>query len=218
MKKSQEFPIHSNSGVATIRLLQHENIALHAEVARLKRSLTELEKENVQLRREIMPSGQALPKSCTTEASIDYEALFDSHPVPLVIFRPDGLMVAINLQNEKLLQISREQLVGKYNLCKDPAALQTGHVDYFQRALAGEFTSMPPTRYHIHQTPLQGIEQRHVIWTQTSYFPLRDHRGAVRHVVGMNMDVSRYKQVDEERQHLNTELQQNRSNQIHFRC
>jgi PAS domain S-box-containing protein len=126
----------------------------------------------------------------TLEEQVPYRALFEHHPVPMVIFRADGMVVALNRQNEELLQTPRETIIGSFNMFTDEEAHHKGYTAAFAHALRGEIARMPPTTYDTLKAGHQGRADDPVICTETTYVPLRDADGAIRYVCEINQDVT----------------------------
>lgn len=154
----------------TIEQLQTENATLKERIAELENRVARL---------------------------LPYEELFEYMPFPSVIFRADGLLWAINRQNETLIHTSREMLVDTFNMFDDPEAHQKGYIASFEQALQGNVASMPPTLYDTAQAEIEGRKKDHAFWSETTYFPLYDNNDQVNYVVEINLDVSERMQAQE---------------------
>jgi diguanylate cyclase (GGDEF)-like protein/PAS domain S-box-containing protein len=143
------------------------------------------------LRQRIVELEQLLEDCQQREAeSTIYYSLFDNLPVALVLFRSDGLAIAMNRQNEIMINTPREQVVGHFNMFDDPEARTQGYLASFERALQGETISMPPTSYNPAKAGLQGFPDGAAIWTETTYFPIYDEQGTIWCVGEINLDVT----------------------------
>lgn len=135
------------------------------------------------------------------DATIPYDQLIEHLPIPLTMFRTDGLLVAMNRQNEHLLGIPRDQAIGRYNVLADQEAITQGYAASVQRALAGAVDRMPVRAFHVHQTDVAKHLVKHTIWTETIHFPLYDATGTVQYVVAVNLDVSKHVETTRRLQH-----------------
>lgn len=127
-----------------------------------------------------------------------YHQIFDHLPVAVVIFNKDGDVVAMNHQNEALINTPRDSLIGTFNMFQDQEAQDRGYVEYFCRAFQGEVCRMPPTPYNVQRAGLCGREEEPVVWTETTYFPLSNSNGTIEYVGEVNQDVTRRIQVEQE--------------------
>jgi rsbT co-antagonist protein RsbR len=153
--------------------------SLTRENERLKGRIAELEREAA-ARRGVAPAPplpDALDALDALEKTVPYRALFESLPIAIGVYRPDGTAVAANAANLSLLNAKREGIVGKHNLLKDPQAIELGYAESFLRATRGEIVKMPPTSYDTAKAELDRIEDT-TFWSETTYFPIHDDAGA----------------------------------------
>jgi rsbT co-antagonist protein RsbR len=136
--------------------------------------LRTLEDENAQLRQRLAR----------------YEGLFNQLPVPIVLYTPDGTAIDINERNQELIGVPREAVVGRHNIFADPQAQTMGYVPHFERAREGALSAMEPTAYNTAEAQLDGRLDDRTIWSETTYFPLRDAEGKVAFVGEVNLDVT----------------------------
>jgi len=174
---------------------QETHEALRAEIARLEARVAELER----LRDERPPRDGDGPHDGlrVRGEDIPYEALFNALPIPIVLYTPDGTVVALNDYSLQHLATTRERIVGKYNVFEDPNAAAEGYPAHFQRALAGEVSRMPPTAYDTIEGPMfPGKGQR--LWAEPTYLPIRDASGAVRFILLVSIDITASKRAEAE--------------------
>ncbi|MFV9503713.1 MAG: STAS domain-containing protein [Oscillochloridaceae bacterium umkhey_bin13] len=115
--------------------------------------------------------------------------LLDDLPVSLMVYRPDGLLCAMNHQAEVLWLTGREAIVGVFNVLEDPQSVAQNSQAYFEQALAGETVLNEAVPYDTSQVEVERRGDRR-LWVQARLFPLRDETGAVSHVVIMHQDVT----------------------------
>ncbi|NJN65963.1 MAG: PAS domain S-box protein [Chloroflexaceae bacterium] len=154
--------------------------ALHNEVQALQQRVTELEQTVRELK--------------------IYQLFFEQAPMPVVIFRSDGLAVAMNDQNEVFINTPRTSVVGVFNINEDPESSQKGYLEQFQRSLQGETARMPPTAYNTAQTCLDGRGDDRVVWSETTYVPLCNGDGNIAYIGEVNLDVTERMQAELARQ------------------
>jgi PAS domain S-box-containing protein len=125
-----------------------------------------------------------------------YRNIFESLPLPLVIFRSDGFVTTTNRQNEIFVQTPRENLVGTFNMYDDQEAQEKGYVSHFQEALQGSVSRMPPTLYDTAHAGLTAPDENLLVWSETTYFPLVNQEGEIAHIGEVSLDVTERMQIE----------------------
>ncbi len=113
-------------------------------------------------------------------------------PFPIQIFAPDGTAVFSNRATREMWNISDEsQIVGKYNLLKDPIVNeQLGFREYVQRVFQGEIVRVPDAKLPL-AAFLEWYSPRNTNCSvQSMYmdilnFPIFDERHTVTHIVSV---------------------------------
>ncbi|WP_437753572.1 PAS domain-containing protein [Sorangium sp. So ce1389] len=174
------------------------NDSIAAENARLRARVEELERR--------LGDGAPPPGAQGSAGGprISYEALFDVLPVPIVVFRTDGQLAAINDATIAWFKARREDLVGAFNLLRDPESVARGFAEPFLRAVAGEVVTVPATPYVINQENNADVARR--CWLEVTYLPLRDESG-VRYVVSLTRDVTSHKEAEAKQRQSSTLLE-----------
>lgn len=113
----------------------------------------------------------------------------DNLPVPLMIYRPDGLLMAMNRRAEEFWSVRSAEIVGRFNILQDPQSVAQGSADLFARALAGEQVHSEPAPYDNAKTTFV-VDKHRRIWIRALIFPLRDEAGAISHVALMHQDIT----------------------------
>lgn len=170
------------------RLREHV-LALEEQVARLSAQLAETQPSSLQTVPEAASVADHL------QENIPYRHVFEHLPVPVVLFRTDGLLVDINRRNEEFIRTPREALVGKFNMFDDQEAQRKGYVAHFRRAVAGSISRMPPTQYNTASAGIPGRQEDREVWSETTYYPIPDETGRVCYVGEVSLDVTERAQV-----------------------
>ncbi|AUX36017.1 MULTISPECIES: PAS domain-containing protein [Sorangium] len=160
---------------------------MRAENARLRARIEELERRL---------GAAAPPPDAQASASgprVPFEALFELLPMPVFVYRTDGLLAAINEACCAWFKVQREHVVDRFNLLQDPEAVTRGFTEPFRRAVAGEVTTLPATPYEMGESGDGGASRR--CWLEVTYLPLRDEAG-VRYVVSLTRDVTAHKEAE----------------------
>ncbi|KYF97752.1 hypothetical protein BE20_37510 [Sorangium cellulosum] len=160
---------------------------MRAENARLRARIEELERRLG----AAAPSPDAQPSA--SGPRVPFEALLDLLPMPIFVYRADGLLATINEACRTWFNVSREHVVDKFNLLQDPEAVTQGFTGPFLRAVAGEVATLPATPYEIPGDGAAGKRRR--CWLEVTYLPLRDEHGA-RYVASLTRDVTAHKEAE----------------------
>jgi PAS domain S-box-containing protein len=157
----------------TLESLQEENERLRARVQDLEQALAE--------------RASALAEVAARASQVPYRAIFEKLPVPLVVYRADGLVLDANEQHLGFIGVTREEIVGRDDLLAPPSAQQKGHEASFARAAEGEIVKLPPAVHGAAGAAEIGSDQQ--IWSETTYVPVQEEGGS-RYVVGISLDVT----------------------------
>ncbi len=159
----------------TYQALRADNAALRARVDYLERTLAE---------REVLDDSLS-----EHERRVPFRKIFEAIPVSLVVYRRDGLSVAMNRHTMDLIGGVRDEIIGKFNILTDPASISMGFVANLERAAAERTKiTMPPTSYDTSASTLKTVDDR-VVWTETTYVPIQGDDGT-EYVVEFNIDVT----------------------------
>ena len=155
--------------------------ALRAEIAVLRRRLVELEGR-------LSEREGGVDEVSRHERAVPYREIFEKLPIPTIAYGADGVLFAINKANRELIRVTREALVGRYNIRQDREAIAKGYAAEFERTLGGEVVTMPPTSYDTASAGLDRLGDR-IVWSRTTHFPVEDEEGC-RYVVEVNLDIT----------------------------
>ena len=120
-------------------------------------------------------------------------------PIPIQIFSPDGVTVYANRAVLEMWNISdQSQIVGKYNLLKDPIVNdRLGLSDCIQRIFKGESMVVPDvkvpledfSRWYQQRDPDFSVES---MYTDILNFPIRDEMNEITHIVSAFISTRMY--------------------------
>ncbi|OAN47560.1 hybrid sensor histidine kinase/response regulator [Chloroflexus islandicus] len=167
--------------------------------------LRSLERENAILRQQLSILRAQFTASLAAH-ELPFDMVFHQLPIPMVLFAPDGLSVAMNRANEQLVATPIDQVVGRYNIYNDPAAQKRGFVAAFEAARRGQIAAMPPTPYDTAEAEIEGRVVDQQFWAETTYFPIYDHMHRLVLIGEMNRDVTDWVRIRDEEQRLTAEL------------
>lgn len=122
-------------------------------------------------------------------SDVDWEQFIETLPIPMMIFRADGLMVAMNTASEEVWQFSREAFVGHYNILRSPASVATGADAMFAQVLQGHLFTTEPALYDTSNMLIDHPNPR-LFWVQRTVFPIYDYSGNITNVGMIHRDAS----------------------------
>jgi PAS domain S-box-containing protein len=175
------------SEVPMVTDAQDNDGSLQAENARLRARVEELERR---LGEGAQPGE---PRTGLGEARIPFAAFFERIPRPILVYRADGLAVAVNEQACAFYNFPKEAVVGRFNVLHDPESLARGFVEPFLRALEGEVITLPATPYDSRAEGSGEVIARY--WFEVVYVPFQDEAGA-RFVATVVRDVTANKEAE----------------------
>ena len=115
--------------------------------------------------------------------------IIEFFPYPIQVYTPDGTSVMVNHALLREYHISRpDVIVGKYNIFKDPAVIETGLVKQKDKLLKGETIFLKDIK-----VPLKDIAQRYgikdydleAIYQDVTIFPILDSGNKVSYIVAL---------------------------------
>jgi len=141
--------------------------------------------------------------------------LIDDLPLPLMVYRQDGLLVAMNRQAELFWAAKRNDIVGRFNLLEDPQSAKQGSRRVFSSALLGEQILTQPSPYDTSKAAVGAMadfapEAYKQIWIRARFFPLHEEDGSISHVALMHEDVTELIERNAEIDHARREIERQR--------
>jgi PAS domain S-box-containing protein len=121
----------------------------------------------------------------------------EQSPVAFELYDTDGFLIEVNPAFEKLWSLSREDVIGRFNLLQSEQVIAKGFVPHFERALAGEDVIAPDLEFDARLEQVDHCERSRSRWVSSRLYPVRDIDGNVTHVVVMHEDITEQKQADE---------------------
>ncbi len=149
-------------------LLAEVSVAL----AGLRRQEQQLEKENADQRWQRM--GQR------------YKSILEAAPVSMMILGRDGITREVNQAWQDFWGYTLEHFVAQgVTLWNDPQLVETGTLEYFERAFAGETVLGPPTFWDGRN--VGGGAAR---WIRSRISPLKDENGEINEILIVHLELS----------------------------
>lgn len=125
-----------------------------------------------------------------------FRLMMEQSPSVMELYDLDGLQIKVNRAYEELWGFPASQTVNKFNVLRSKEVVDTGLIEYVNRAYAGE-----PVRVPIYQfNPTGETESRgsgRVRWLSTRIYPLKESSGKVCNIVINHEDVTDRKTTEE---------------------
>ena len=123
-----------------------------------------------------------------------FKALMEQNPNSIEIYSPDGTQEEVNFAWQELFGLKPEDTVGKYNCLKDEQAVKAGSALAFEHVLADKPISIPDIEY---DPGISGYPKGRKRWLRSNFFPIKDHKGNIRHVVLIHEDITQRIKTEE---------------------
>jgi AraC family transcriptional regulator len=127
--------------------------------------------------------------------------VIECFPYPIQVYAPDGTSVLVNkAMLAEYHTVSSEDVVGKYNIFKDPDIIATGQLSVVEQAFQGEKVFFSDVK-----VPLESIAQRYgikdidveAIYQDITLFPIFDDKKQVIYVAAFLINRRVYRGKDE---------------------
>jgi len=165
----------------------------------------ELAKTNTNLKNEIIKSKQI--EEALKEGEERFRLMMHQSPSVIELYDTEGLQVEVNEAYEKLWGFPASHTVNKFNVLKSKEVVETGLIEYVNRAYAGEAVKVP--EYKFDSTgETEGKGKGRTRWLTTKIYPLKNSIGKVKNIVITHEDISEIKFAEEERNRLEWQLRQ----------
>ncbi len=122
--------------------------------------------------------------------------MIEQSPIVFEVYDLQGFQIKVNAAYEKFWNISKELILGKYNILKSEQVIKDNLLQYVERAYAGEIVNLPVYQYDASLEPSTGGLGRKR-WLNATLYPLRDEHGQVAGIVVLHEDVTERKNAEE---------------------
>ncbi len=126
------------------------------------------------------------------ESESRFRSMTEQSPFSVQVYSPQGRVLEVNRAFEELWGVTKTDLEG-YNILEDRQIEALGFMPVVRRAFAGERVSTPVVEYDARATV--GAGRR--IFVQGDFYPVRDARGAIQHVILVHQDITDRKRAEE---------------------
>jgi PAS domain S-box-containing protein len=132
-----------------------------------------------------------------------FRNLVEQSPLSIQILNLQGQIISVNESFKMLWGISDEDLplaMEKYNIFEDAEVQRLGLRSYVERAFGGEAVTVPVIEYDA-ANALEHLDLDAVVankrWIEVRFYPIRNSKGEIVNVVGIEHDVTAHNQAEE---------------------
>jgi len=182
--------IGEETAVEAMRAGAHDYL-MKGNLARLSAAI-ERELRETWLRREHSKAGDALRRS---ESFLN--SVVSQSPYPMWISDENGTLLDINPACCKLLNLTEEELIGKYNVLRDDIVEEQGLMPLVKSVFEEGKTVRFNLKYDSAQLKHLELRKEVVVTLNVTIFPIKDESGKVTNAVIQHIDVTKEKQAEE---------------------
>ncbi len=134
--------------------------------------------------------------------------ILDQSPFATWISDSEGYVIRTNQVLRNTLNVTDEEMVGKYNVLQDPVIVQNGLLDRVKRVFTEGETITVELSWHGEDLPRTRFENATSVEVSATLFPIFDSANNLTNVVCNWIDISDHKQAEREKARLEIQLQQ----------
>lgn len=141
------------------------------------------------------------------EARDRYKQVTEQSPSVYELYDINGLQIEVNKAYEELWQFPEGRLrtVDKFNVLKSQEVIDTGLINFINKAYSGEIVLLPPYEFDPSgETEAKGVGRKR--WLSTKIYPLKDINGKVTNIVITHEDISERVYAEQEQERLREQL------------
>ena len=120
-----------------------------------------------------------------------FKQVTEQSPSVYELYNLDGLQIDVNKAYEDLWQFpeGRATTVGLFNVLKSQEVVDTGLIEYVNKAYSGEVALIPPYQFNpAGETEAKGVGR--IRWLSTKIYPLKDNNDKVTNIVITHEDIT----------------------------
>ena len=134
------------------------------------------------------------------------DSIIDQSPNPMLITDKQGNLFRINEACLNLYNISKKEILGKYNLLEDTVFIEKGLMDgikaVFDKGISAEFE----VDYDTSRLKKLSLSSSSRVYLHVTVFPIRNHQGEITNVVIQHNNITQRKKAEADRLQLAAEF------------
>ena len=129
------------------------------------------------------------------ESETRFRTLIQQSPFVIEMYDAQGLQISVNKAYEDLWGFPAETTVNQFNVLKSKEVVETGLINYINKAYAGESVDVPEYQFDsTGETEAKG--KGRLRWLSTRVYPLKDDNDKVTNVVIVHQDITDRKKAE----------------------
>lgn len=126
------------------------------------------------------------------------DTIIKQNPYPIYVSDAKGTLIKANKALLKLLRISEDEVVGKYNLLKDSQVANQGLLPLVKKAFNGETVNFIIKYKTTDVKQLTLTDRTSDVILETTIAPILDEKGHVKNAIVVHIDVTEHKKIEKE--------------------
>lgn len=123
------------------------------------------------------------------------EEVFEQSPYAIWISDQDGILLKANSTLREILNVTNEQIVGKYNVLKDKNLIEQGVMAKVKAVYKDQVSTRFTIKWSGSATRDESFIESPEIWIDVSMTPIQDNKGDLKNVVCQWVDITERKQL-----------------------
>ena len=132
------------------------------------------------------------------ESEENFQSMIEESPAIFGVYDRNGFLIQVNRSWDKLWQVKREYVIGKWNILQSKQVKELGWLPLIKRAYAGEIVSVPEKEFDASLEP-ETLGKGRKRWLKSVIYPIRKN-GEVKNIVMMNEDITDKKRLEKQLQ------------------
>jgi PAS domain S-box-containing protein len=134
------------------------------------------------------------------ESEEKFQNMFEQSPAVFEIYDKNGIEVQVNRAWDKLWNIPRENVIGKYNVLQSKQIAETGWLPLLKKVFVdGETVFVPEKEFDASLEP-EGLGKGRKRWLKSLFYPIKNSHGEITNIVFMHEDITEKKVLEKQLQ------------------
>ena len=125
-------------------------------------------------------------------------SIIEQSPVSTWILNSEGTLIRQNTACRRLIGVTDEQTIGIYNIFRDRATLETGHLETVQKLFTEGRAARFTLEYDVGESGCVDVPRGQQRLLDVTIFPVTDETGRVLYAVGQHEDITQLRDREEQ--------------------
>ncbi len=128
------------------------------------------------------------------ESEEKFQNMIEQSPATFGVYDENGLLIQVNSAWDRLWQVPREHVIGKWNILQSKQIEEIGWLSHLRRTCAGETVLVDETEFDPSLEP-EALGKGRKRWVKSVIYPIKNVHGEVTSIVMMHEDVTEKKDL-----------------------